>query len=84
MGTNQCFKCGKPRHYVKDSPTLQGEQKKVPRRAFAMTREEAETNPTIVSGNILIQAKLTHILIDSRVNSLFYITNFCEKTRHTI
>ena len=44
-----------------------------------MTREKAETNPIVVSNNILIQSKLAHVLIDSEAIHSFISQNFVRK-----
>ena len=44
-----------------------------------MTREEAETNPIVVSDNILIQSKLAYVLIDSGAIHSFISQNFVRK-----
>ena len=70
-GPRACYGCGKFGHYIKDCPTKGQEQKKVPARVFALTQADAETSPSVVSGEILISSVPTHALVDSGATNSF-------------
>ncbi|XP_062086532.1 uncharacterized protein LOC133792641 [Humulus lupulus] len=89
--TKSCFKCGKGDHFIKDCPLMKNQQKKdepqrTNARVFTITQAEADTNNSVVSGDIFASGILTHALIDSGAThsfaSLTYVKRLgrsCEK-----
>ncbi|KAG8386811.1 hypothetical protein BUALT_Bualt03G0187600 [Buddleja alternifolia] len=71
MGSYCCFNCKKPGHFAKDCPTLQN---RVQGRVYSMTNEQAEADPSVVSGTILISGMPAFALIDS--GNIFRFENF--------
>ncbi|XP_012850982.1 PREDICTED: uncharacterized protein LOC105970696 [Erythranthe guttata] len=45
QGTNNCYRCGKPGHLIRDCPQPPP-QNRAPGRVFAMTKDEAEADPS--------------------------------------
>ncbi|XP_062076047.1 uncharacterized protein LOC133780193 [Humulus lupulus] len=89
--TKSCFKCGKGDHFIKDCPLMKNQQKKdepqrTNARVFTITQADADTDNSVVSGDIFASGILTHALIDSGVThsfaSLTYVKRLgrsCEK-----
>ena len=71
MGSGACFLCGKSGHFAKNCPNSTDEPKKVPARVYTMTKEDAEANPSVVAGEILISCIPIHALIDSGATHSF-------------
>ncbi|XP_062091879.1 uncharacterized protein LOC133797823, partial [Humulus lupulus] len=89
--TKSCFKCGKGDHFIKDCPLMKNQQMKdepqrTNARVFTITQADADTNNSVVSGDIFASGILTHALIDSGAThsfaSLTYVKRLgrsCEK-----
>ncbi|XP_062113261.1 uncharacterized protein LOC133824401 [Humulus lupulus] len=89
--TKSCFKCGKGDHFIKDCPLMKNQQKKdepqkTNARVFTITQTDADTNNSVVSGDIFVSGILTRALIDSGPTysfaSLTYVKRLgrsCEK-----
>ena len=70
-GPGPCYNCGKMDHFARDYRVQVPEPKKVPARVFTLTQAQAESSPSVVSGNILIFGIPTHVLIDSGATHSF-------------
>ncbi|XP_062079228.1 uncharacterized protein LOC133783592 [Humulus lupulus] len=89
--TKSCFKCGKGDNFIKDCPLMKNQQMKdepqrTNARVFTITQADADTNNSVVSGDIFASGILTHALIDSGAThsfaSLTYVKRLgrsCEK-----
>ncbi|GMN26324.1 hypothetical protein TIFTF001_051508, partial [Ficus carica] len=81
-GSNKCFKCGKPGHMTKDcnnATTTRSGQQGVQGRVFAMTTEEADVDPSVVTGNISIDGIIANVLFDSGSTHSFASPAFAMK-----
>ncbi|GMN56937.1 hypothetical protein TIFTF001_026053 [Ficus carica] len=82
IGSNKCFKCRKPGHMAKDcnnvTATRSG-QKGVQGRVFEMTTEEADMDPSVVTGNIFIDGIIASVLFDSGSTHSFASPAFAMK-----
>ncbi|KAJ4717071.1 Retrotransposon protein, putative, Ty3-gypsy subclass [Melia azedarach] len=69
--TGACFKCGKPGHFIQNCPEMKNVQggprkdQRVQARVYALTRQEAEDSPTVVTGTICISGHSALALFDS-------------------
>ncbi|XP_012840504.1 PREDICTED: uncharacterized protein LOC105960840 [Erythranthe guttata] len=61
-GTDHCFRCKKPGHMVRDCPIA---PRQVPGRVFAMTRDQAEVDPSMIAGTVNVYNNSVYALIDS-------------------
>ncbi|XP_062118416.1 uncharacterized protein LOC133832041 [Humulus lupulus] len=74
--TKSCFKCGKGDHFIKDCPLMKNQKMKdepqrTNARVFTITQADADTNNSVVSGDIFASGILTHALIDSGATHSF-------------
>ena len=83
MGSGACFLCGNSGQFAKNCPNSTDAQKKVPARVYAMTKEDAEANPSVVAGEILISSIPIHALIDSGATHSFASLAFVRKLGKT-
>ena len=75
LESGACFKCGKTGHFIKDCPNLRAKQAtntngsqqkpKVQGRVFALTKQDAEASPSVVSGTLLVSSQHAQVLFDS-------------------
>ncbi|KAH7569678.1 hypothetical protein JRO89_XS06G0239800 [Xanthoceras sorbifolium] len=80
-----CFNCGKSSHYIQNCPELKKEQgapkkdQKTQGRVYALTRQEAEASPSVVSGIVPISGHLAFVLFDSGSTHSFIACNFARR-----
>ncbi|XP_028784045.1 uncharacterized protein LOC114740089 [Neltuma alba] len=80
MGQNVCFKCGRPRHFVKECPqgvdSMGGPQAQS--RVFTLNQEEACKSLEIIQGTVTVNDYLVDGLFDSGA-SYSFISYDCAK-----
>ena len=84
-----CFKCGKIGHCIKDCPYLRAEQTtntngsqqkpKVQGRVFALTKQDAEASPSVVSGTLLVSSQHAQVLFDSGSTHSFILHRLAQR-----
>lgn len=98
FGKNACFRCGKPGHIAKDSPTFaqkkddnNDQNKKGKARVFTLTQKDAEENSNVIAGILLISNTPTYVLFDSGATHSFVSKSFitkasisCDKSESTL
>ncbi|KAF5442875.1 hypothetical protein F2P56_035487 [Juglans regia] len=80
MGTNTCFKCGKASHLVQECPILvapnaqvrnPGRKNLVPARVFALTMDDADASPNLVTGILPLFSHRALVLFNSGATHSF-------------
>ena len=89
LETGACFKCGKTGHFIKDCPKQQNEQTdkangnqqklEVVGRVFAVTKQDAETCPSVVSGTLVITNQHAQVLFDFGSTHSFISHGFARR-----
>ncbi|XP_062104277.1 uncharacterized protein LOC133815455 [Humulus lupulus] len=71
-------------HFIKDCPLMKNQQKKdepqkTNARVFTITQADADTNNSVVSGDIFVSGILTHALIDSGATHSFASLTYVKR-----
>ncbi|XP_012837830.1 PREDICTED: uncharacterized protein LOC105958366 [Erythranthe guttata] len=77
-GTDHCFRCKKPGHMVRDCPIA---PRQVPGRVFAMTRDQAEADPSMIAGTVNVYNNSVYALIDSGSTHSFISSTLVAELR---
>ncbi|XP_012844421.1 PREDICTED: uncharacterized protein LOC105964458 [Erythranthe guttata] len=77
-GTDHCFRCKKPGHMVRDCPIA---PRQVPGRVFAMTRDQAEADPSMIAGTVSVYNNSVYALIDSGSTHSFISSTLVAELR---
>ncbi|XP_012857139.1 PREDICTED: uncharacterized protein LOC105976416 [Erythranthe guttata] len=78
QGTNNFYRCGKPGHLIRDCPQPPP-QNRAPGRVFAMTKDEAEDDPSMIAGTIYVCNNLVYALVDSGSTHSFVSSTLAAK-----
>jgi hypothetical protein len=83
------FECGKTEHFIKDCPKQQNEQTdkadgnqqkpKVASQVFALTKQDAKTSPSVVSGMLVITNQHAQVLFDFGSTHSFISYGFARR-----
>ena len=74
-----CFKCGKMGHLIRDCPEIDKRQQPTQGRVYAMTKDDAKADASVVTGTILLQGLDAYALFDSGATHSFVSKQFASK-----
>ncbi|KAM6576973.1 hypothetical protein CsatB_028810 [Cannabis sativa] len=79
MKSGVCYNCGQPRHLKKNCPKGQKKENQVAQaRVFALTRGEAATSNTVVSGQVSIYGLPCNVLFDFGATHSYIATRIID------
>ncbi|XP_022854046.1 uncharacterized protein LOC111375453 [Olea europaea var. sylvestris] len=89
LGKNVCFRCGKPGHIVLNCPEPlkkkdddQDPNKKGKARVFALNQHEAEQDPKVIAGILLLSNVPTYVLFDFGATNSFICASFVARSNY--
>ncbi|XP_022856963.1 uncharacterized protein LOC111378030 [Olea europaea var. sylvestris] len=87
FGKNVCFRCGKPGHIVLNCPEPpkkkdddQDQNKKGKARVFSLNQHEAEQDPNVIAGILLLSNVPVYVLFDSGATNSFISASFVTRS----
>ena len=89
LESRACLKFGKTGHFIKDCPNLRAKQTtntngsqqkpKVQGRDFALTKQDTEASPSVVSGTLLVSSQHAQVLFDSGSTHSFILHRLAQR-----